>query len=155
MRFGIGLRTVVATVGCVAMALSAAGCADEPERPKVETIPPGTDISPPPEVPTSATPAPALSVNAAAGCANEAQVIEALIFAEPDSPPPPEAKLSGAPVCEKGWAYAGVTAPEADETRVVLRHTGGKWTVLTFGSAPCSEPRVADAPAKVRAAAGC
>jgi hypothetical protein len=58
-------------------------------------------------------------------------------------------------VCAAGWAYVGVAAPRKDEARVVLRHIGGRWQVLTYGSAPCQEPRVADAPAAVRAAAGC
>lgn len=148
-------RALVATVGCLAVVLSVAACTEEPDKPKVETIPPGPDISPPPQPSGSATPGPSASVNPAAACVTEGQVVEGLIFADPDTPPSAQAKLGGAPVCEKGWAFATLTAPDADETRVVLRHTGGKWTVLTYGSAPCSEPRVSEAPAKVRTAAGC
>jgi len=149
-RSRIRLAAVLAVV-----ALALAGCGGDEKRPAIETIPPGPDVSPPSESPLSATPAPAVSVNPAAGCVNQEQVIDALIFADPDTPPSTQAKLAGAPVCEAGWAYAAVTNPGADETRVVLRHTAGKWKVLTFGSAPCSEPRVGDAPAKVRSAAGC
>jgi len=149
------VRTAAAAIGGAAMLLAPGGCFVGEDKPPVETIPAGPEISPSHEVPGSGTPAPTAPVNAAAGCVNQAQVVEALIFADPDLPPPAEAKLSGPPVCEAGWAYAAIAAPGADENRVVLRHTAGKWTVLTFGSAPCSEPRVADAPAKVRAAAGC
>jgi len=152
MRFA---RTAVAAIGGTAMLLAVAGCIGTEDKPPLETIPAGPEISPSAEVPTSGTPAPTATVNPAAACVNQAQVVEALIFADPDVPPPADAKLSRPPVCEAGWAYAAVAVPGADENQVVLRHTGGKWTVLTFGSAPCSEPRVGDAPAKVRTAAGC
>jgi len=155
MVLRIDRRVVAAAVGCVAVALTLAGCGGDDKRPAIETIPPGPDVSPPAESPLSATPAPVAPVNSAAGCVNREQVVDALIFADPDTPPPAQAKLAAAPVCDAGWAYAAVTNPGADETRVVLRHTAGKWKVLTFGSAPCSEPRVGDAPAKVRSAAGC
>ena len=154
MALGIG-RTIGTAVACAALALLGAGCGSEAKPRSVETIPPGPDVSPPAAAPSSPLPAPSASVNPAAGCVNRDQVIEALIFADPDSVPPPQTTLTSGPVCEAGWAYTAVGAPGAEEARVVLRHTQGKWQVLTYGSAPCAEPRVAEAPVRVRMAAGC
>ena len=151
----IGRRFGGLAVGCAAVALLVTGCYGESEPPEAETIPVGPDVSPPPISPSPAQPAPSVSVNAAAGCVNVAQVMEALIYADPDTPPSSAAKLAAAPTCAAGWAFAMVTAPNSEDARVVLRHHGGRWQVLTYGSTPCTEPRVADAPATVRAAAGC
>ncbi len=116
------------------MALLGTGCYDTSDPPKQETIPPGPDVSPPAITPSAASPAPSVSVNAAAGCANLQQVVDALIYADPDSPPAPEAKLVAAPVCAAGWAFAEVSAPNTENARIVLRHHAGRWQVLTYGT---------------------
>jgi len=155
MVAGFGRRLGGLAVAGAAVALLGTGCYDTSDPPKQETIPAGPDVSPPAITPSAASPAPSVSVNTAAGCANLQQVVDALIYADPDSPPAPEAKLVAAPVCAAGWAFAEVSAPNTENARIVLRHHAGRWQVLTYGTAPCSEPRVADAPVKVRAAAGC
>lgn len=153
MALRIGRRTVAA--GCLAVAVLAAGCdRDAPPR-GVETVPPGADVSPPAESPGTPTPKPTASVNPAVACVTAPQVMEALTYADPDTPPSLQSKLGTPPVCAAGWAYTTVTAPNVEENRVVLWHTGGRWQVVTSGSAPCVEPRVADAPKPIRAAAGC
>jgi hypothetical protein len=155
MVSGFGRRLGGLAVGCAAVALLVTGCYGESKPPKQETIPAGPDVSPPAISPSPASPAPSVAVNPKAGCVNVSQVLDALIYADPDTPPSAQAKLSGAPVCAAGWAFALVTAPNTEDARVVLRNYAGRWQVLTYGSAPCSEPRVADAPAAVRTAAGC
>jgi hypothetical protein len=148
-------RSVAILVGTAVAAVALAGCGSDSGPPDPQTIPPGPDVSPPPESPISPSAAPSTSVNAAAGCLGAPQLLEAMTFADPDSAPSERATVGNGPICEAGWAYASIAEPGLDPAGVVLRHTAGRWQVLTFGSTPCAEPRVADAPAKIRAAAGC
>jgi hypothetical protein len=142
-------------IGGAVAALLLGGCGDESTEPEATTVPPGPEISPPSKAPESPSAAPSVPVDANVACITADQVFEALTFADPDTAPSAQAKVTTGPVCETGWAFAAVSEPKQESASVVLRHVKGRWEVLTYGSAPCVEPRVGDAPPKVRTAAGC
>jgi hypothetical protein len=149
-----GARVALAVAGAL-MAVLVAGCGESKPDDPVDSIPPGPDVSPPPVTQEPVSPAPSVSVNAAAACLTKDDLFTALTYHDPDSPPPPQTKVTAGPVCAAGWGYAAIEPPGQEGVGVVLRHHGGRWQVLTLGSTPCAEPRVDDAPPKVRTAAGC
>jgi hypothetical protein len=150
-----GRRLVAVAIGGAVVALALAGCGDGTSPPEAKTIPPGPEVSPPSAPPISPSSAPSLPVDTKAGCVTTDQVIVALTYADPDSAPPPQTTLSRGPVCAAGWAFAEVTVPGKEPASAVLRHAAGRWQVLTYGTSPCAEPRLGDAPPQVRTAAGC
>jgi hypothetical protein len=68
---------------------------------------------------------------------------------------PTGASIASGPVCDNGWAFASVGAPDLEDVFAVLRYSAQHWELLTYGSEPCADSQVRQAPAKVRTAAGC
>jgi hypothetical protein len=114
-------------VGAVVALAMAAGCGGDPEKKAASGEP---------------------------GCLTATAVISALAT-RPGVSLPPGASIAAGPVCERGWAFAAVAAPDLEDIAAVLRYTAKRWDVLTYGSDPCANGQVRAAPAKVRSAAGC
>jgi hypothetical protein len=87
-------------------------------------------------------------------CLSGAAVITVLAT-RPGVALPTGASIASGPVCDDGWAFAWVGAPDLEDVGAVLHFTSARWEVLTYGSEPCADPDVRKAPDKVREAAGC
>jgi hypothetical protein len=66
-------------------------------------------------------------------------------------------KVTGHIVCDGGWATTTmeVTTVVADPARVVVRHVGGRWRAVIYGTdGLCGAPGMRPAPAGIRKALG-
>ncbi|WP_157641161.1 hypothetical protein [Longispora albida] len=89
------------------------------------------------------------SPRAEAACPSDKEVLEAA--AASNTGLPGGVTVQPGMVCSSGWAVASLYAPSAGPARAVLQKTGGRWIVLTLGSAElCTAPGVPAAPEAIR-----
>ncbi|GAA0371064.1 hypothetical protein NE235_29400 [Actinoallomurus spadix] len=68
-----------------------------------------------------------------------------------------EFRVSGRVICDHGWAAAYLKQPAGltDPAWTVLRNTGGRWHLVTYGTdGLCGAPGMKAAPAKIKKALG-
>jgi hypothetical protein len=138
-------------VAVVTAAVALGGCSSVPADPG----PTPADLIDPPVPSISPSPTPSQSGVPVAGCPTGAQVLAVLAGAGAVDPAASGLSVERPPTCAGDWSAATVAVPDADPLEVILRSRGGRLYVVTAGSGLCGDPDVADAPATVRAAAGC
>jgi hypothetical protein len=153
----------LALLGClVVTVVMAAGCgSDDDPDPDAQGKPSPDAVNTPSVEPTTVEPSsttgggPSFPPESGANCASGDQII-AVIKAEKVADPATQFTVGGAPVCEKDWVAATLTAPEGDPLQVVLRGSEGKYTLVSAGTFVCGDDKVRQgAPPRIKGVLGC